>query len=211
MRRSLWLLPLVLLALCWWTRPFARDVAIVQMPLGQLSRAQVKNIRTASERLDQSVIAPGETFSFNRSVGPRTARRGYVEAPSYLEGESPQTLGGGICLLSSALYQIALQGGLPVTRRVPHLRTIRSVPPGLDATVWYGQADLAFTNNTGRPLRIVSRLNEGQLALSLQGASQNPPRVLKRVQRPLGPQSVQVSVFRDGEMISRDLYRIASR
>lgn len=207
MHRLIWLLPLLLLALCWGTRPFAASLAEVKIPLGELSKPQVRNIRLASERLDQAVIQPGETFSFNKIVGPRNTMRGYVNAPSYLEGTSPQTLGGGICLLSSAVYQAALKAGLPITNRVPHLRAVRSVPPGLDATVWYGQADLAFVNNSAHPLRLESRLKEGQLHLSLRGAATASPHEVKRLIRPMGPKGLQVSVFRDGEMISRDLYR----
>ncbi len=203
----IWLLPLGLLGLCWITRPFPHKVTAVRIATRPLSAAQVQNIAQAARYMDNTVIKPGEEFSFNQVVGPRTGARGYVGAPSYLEGESPSTLGGGICMLSSAVYQAALQGGLPVTERIPHLRTIRSVPPGLDATVWYGQADLRFRNNTPGPLRIRSLLQGDQLTLVLEGQAKAHHRIERQVKQAHNKR-VQVMVFRDRQLVSRDLYRL---
>ena len=139
--------PLVLVVSGWFTQPFSRTLVAQNQSIQMLSTAQQSNLRIAARRLDGLVLRPGGEFSFNRVVGPRTWARGYRPAPSYLGGDSPATLGGGICLLSSALYQAALKAGLKIEQRVPHLRTIHSVPPGLDATVWYGGADLRFVNN----------------------------------------------------------------
>lgn len=209
MSRWVWLLiPVGLLALCWWTRPFAHEVASIHIATRHLSPAQVQNLKRASHYLHETVLLPGESFSFNRTVGPRSAERGYVSAPSYLEGDSPSTLGGGVCLLSSALYQAALKAGLPVNERVPHLRTIRSVPPGLDATVWYGQADLKFTNATQGPLRLEARMQPDALRLSLQSSVPLTAHVIRRLEKRLNAREVQVTVLRDETQVSRDLYRL---
>src|SRR5205085_2176072 len=111
-----------------------------------------------AQRLDGLILQPGTQFSFNQAIGPRTTKRGYRPAPSYLGVDSPSTLGGGLCLLSSGIYQLALETGLPIQQRVPHLRTIHSVPPGLDATVWYGGADLRFTNTLSQPIQFSATL-----------------------------------------------------
>lgn len=162
-------MPCSLIALFWLTYPFADVIATKTFSLSSLNAAQKNNIRVASRALDNIVIKPGEVFSFNRLVGPRTDRRGYRAAPSYLGPESPATVGGGICLLSSALYQAALESGLSVTERVPHLRTIKTVAPGLDSTVWYGSADLKFKNDTATPIQIHTSWESQQLNVKILG------------------------------------------
>ncbi|HEY9687892.1 MAG TPA: VanW family protein [Coleofasciculaceae cyanobacterium] len=174
-----------------------------------LNQAQLTNLRVAVKHLDGLVLRPGDSFSFNRVVGPRTAPRGYRLAPSYLGGESPASMGGGICLLSSAVYQLVLEAGLPIQERVPHLRTIHSVPPGLDATVWYGQADLKFANSLPIPLRVTAKLRSGSLQLGLQGEKVIDPVVIQRITRKLNPEQVQVTVLRAGQVVSSDRYRLS--
>jgi vancomycin resistance protein YoaR len=183
-------------------------VATQSFSVRTLSKAQRHNLIVAARHLDGWVIPPGDSFSFNRVVGPRTVRRGYQAAPSYLGGDSPATIGGGICLVSSAIYQVALAANLPITQRVPHLRTIHSVPPGLDATVWYGGADLRFENNLSEPLRL-SVVNQDQtLTVRLWGAHADRPPVIHRQVHRRSASEILVTVFRDQRMISRDLYRL---
>lgn len=202
-------IPLVLASTCWLTRPFTQTLVEQDQSIQTLSEAQKSNLQTAARRLDGLVLQPGETFSFNKVVGPRTLVRGYRPAPSYLDGESPATLGGGICLLSSALYQAALKTGLKIEQRVPHLRTIHSVPPGLDATVWYGGADLRFMNTLKNPIRLNARMQNQQLALSFRGAQTVPVRAIQRVVTQRNAQELLVTVFQQGQMVSRDLYRLS--
>lgn len=201
--------PLALLALCWWNQPFGDTLLSRTMSTATLNAAQVTNLRVAARHLDDYVLQPGDTFSFNRVVGPRTEGRGYRTAPSYLGGESPSTMGGGICLLSSAVYRLALEAGFPIERRVPHLRTIHSVPPGLDATVWYGGADLKFRNSLSKPVRIMAKVQAGQLVLGLQGTGQFRAQSVYRRVRRLNPTQVQVTVLRGGQPVSHDLYRLS--
>lgn len=206
---------MLLLGLFWQTRPFATPIVVQTVSLSNLSPAQRGNILLAAARLDGLILRPGEVFSFNRVVGPRSLARGYQAAPSYLEGESPSTVGGGICLLSSALYQLALRGGLMVTERVPHLRTIRSVLPGLDATVWYGQADLKFRNTQPFPLQIRVLGALTSLQVSLYGKEAAEGAALQRVVKNAGPRGLQVEVYREfqhrAERVSQDLYRSRSQ
>jgi vancomycin resistance protein VanW len=203
-------LPLCLLMLCWWLQPFSTVLVSKTYSIQSLNQAQITNLRVAARHLDGLVLQPGDSFSFNRVVGPRTAPRGYRLAPSYLGSESPDSMGGGICLLSSAVYQLALKVGFPIQERVPHLRTIHSVPPGLDATVWYGRADLQFTNSLSIPVRVMAKLHSGTLALALQGEKAIEPLAIQRVTRLLNPEQVQVTVFRSGQVVSSDRYRLSA-
>jgi vancomycin resistance protein VanW len=202
-------MPLVLVVTAWFTQPFSRTLVAQNQSIQLLSSAQQTNLRVAAHRLDGLVLLPGEDFSFNQVVGPRTWGRGYRPAPSYLGGNSPATLGGGICLLSSALYQAALKTGLRIVQRVPHLRTIHSVPPGLDATVWYGGADLRFVNNLQAPIRLNASIRNHQLQLSLSGAQVLSPRTIQRVETRRNARELMVTVFQQGQMISRDLYQLS--
>lgn len=206
--------PLLLFLFYMCTYPFSERLASRTTSIRDLTTAQISNITRAARAVDGTVLMPGEEFSFNRVVGERTADRGYLPAPSYLGNESPTTLGGGICLVSSLLYQLALEAGLTVVERVPHLRTIKTVPPGLDATVWYGRADLRFKNGLDYPLVIYARANTGALTVELMGRPGRVHRssIRRLVTRP-APDRLTVDVYRQdqqgGKLVSRDLYRLA--
>jgi vancomycin resistance protein YoaR len=202
-------IPALLLLACWSFRPFAHVAASRILSTTMLSKAQKTNLMIASRYLDGQVLKPGELFSFNRVVGPRTIARGYQQAPSYLGVDSPPTTGGGICLLSSGLYQLALSTGLAIQQRVPHLRTIHSVPPGLDATVWYGAADLRFTNTLPFPIRIRSQVQDNMLSLIFEGAQRLQPAKVSRMEQHPNSTELLVTVFRQDKMISRDRYRLS--
>lgn len=195
----------------WTTRPFADVVASKTVKIGELSRAQRMNISLAAKYLDGATIKPGEQFSFNKLIGPRTERRGYLDAPSYVGPDTPATTGGGICLLSSCTYQLALESGMTVEKRTPHLRTIRTVEPGLDATVWYGQSDLTFTNKTHSPIQFHAFQDGSDLKVQLLGTrSDTHVCTLRTYQQRNDRDHLRVRVVRSGlgkdEIISDDLY-----
>jgi vancomycin resistance protein VanW len=209
-----WLLPVFLLVFILMKQPFSYQQEVRRAPLSSLTAAQRMNLKVAAETLNGVVLRPGETFSFNRIVGPRTRLRGYAPATTYLQTESPDTLGGGICLLSSLVYQLALNEGFRIEERVPHLRTIHSVPPGLDATVWYGKADLKFINTQPYPVQIQTRLTPQHLEISLNGRPSEQVHSIHRRMTRLSPTQVQVEVFRKTgtteQFVSRDLYRFST-
>ena len=202
-------LPLGLAVACLAAQPFPRTLHHKNIAIRTLSQAQRSNLAIAARYLDGRVLKPGERFSFNQVVGPRTLQRGYRPAPSYLGGDSPNTVGGGICLLSSGLYQLALESGLTVTRRVPHLRTIHSVPPGLDATVWYGGADLELENTLLQPIQLKVGLDSGQVKVILMGSKPLTPLQVKRQIYYRNRQEILVTVFQGQRMVSRDLNRLS--
>ncbi|HEY9679420.1 MAG TPA: VanW family protein [Drouetiella sp.] len=197
----------------WFTRPFADVVASKGVEIGDLSKAQRMNITLAAKYLDGATIKPGEEFSFNKLVGPRTEQRGYLNAPSYVGPDTPLTMGGGICLLSSCVYQLALESGMSVDKRTPHLRTIKTVPPGLDATVWYGQSDLTFKNDTKSPIQLHAFDTGRELKIEMLGThSDIHTCTLHLFQVRNDREHVRVRVVRSGlgrdQVISDDLYGI---
>jgi len=163
----LWCLPALIGATYFVLDPFAREVEVKEMSIDQLTAAQRSNITVAARALNGYILRPGETFSFNRVVGPRTFRRGYAASPSYLDFETPSTFGGGICVLSSMLYQVGLEGGLTVVERHAHTRPMKTVRPGQDATVWYGGPDLKLANRYSFPIQIRAAVESGELRVAL--------------------------------------------
>ncbi len=125
------------------------------------------NIRLAAKALDGKRLAPGERFSFNGSVGERTAEAGYKEA-LIIEGDVfTPGLGGGICQVSSTLYNAAILANLEILERHHHTLPISYVPPGQDATVAYPILDFKFKNTTGANLLIRSSVEGGTLTFKL--------------------------------------------
>lgn len=115
---------------------------------------RTKNIHLAAEAINNRVVFPGETFSFNGVVGNRTAARGYMKAPIIIRGELSEGIGGGICQVSSTLFNAIDNAGLRVIERYSHSRRVPYVPAGRDATVsWYGP-DFRFTNKYSEPVLI---------------------------------------------------------
>jgi vancomycin resistance protein YoaR len=112
------------------------------------------NIRDAAERLDGAVLAPGEVFSFNDRVGPRTLERGFALAPEIQGDEMTTGVGGGTCQVSSTLHAAALFGALEIVERQPHSRPSSYTQMGLDATVSYPSADLKLRNTLPYPIMI---------------------------------------------------------
>ncbi|MHB0999601.1 MAG: VanW family protein [Armatimonadota bacterium] len=133
------------------------------------SPEQSHNIRRAVETLDGSVVRPGQVFSFNRTVGSCSAERGYADAPTIVEGKLEESPGGGICQVSSTLYNAALLAGMEVVERNPHSSPVRSVPPGRDATVVFGGPDLRFRNNLPEPVTIDASVSGDRLSIKLVG------------------------------------------
>ena len=105
------------------------------------------NAQLACERIDGITLQPGEIFSYNKALGKRTEENGYVMAPSYAGASTEETVGGGICRISTALYGTALRAGMTVLERHPHTMEVDYSPGGLDAAVTDGVQDFRFRND----------------------------------------------------------------
>lgn len=128
------------------------------------------NVKLASERINGTVIQPGGRFSFSDAVLSRTVENGYVMAPSFASGRVVQSIGGGICQVSSTLYVAMLLSALPVTEHHSHSLQVDYVPVGLDAAIVEGVKDLRFKNTCDYPVRINSTVQDGTLTVSISKA-----------------------------------------
>ena len=127
------------------------------------------NLRLACEAIDGLILMPGDTFSYNGTLGERTPEKGYKPAASYSGGKTVQSYGGGICQPSSALYYACLHADLEIVQRDCHSYPSSYVPLGMDATVDWNGPDYKFRNNTDYPIRIEAKADGGQVNISLIG------------------------------------------
>ncbi|EJO5347981.1 VanW family protein [Clostridium botulinum] len=118
------------------------------------SPERANNIVIATKAINGTLLMPGETFSFNNIVGPRTAQRGYEGAPVIVGNKIESGLGGGICQVSGTLYNAMLKANIKATERVRHTFPSSYVPIGLDATIDYGNIDYKFKNTLTYPIYI---------------------------------------------------------
>jgi len=130
---------------------------------------RTENVRLATKALDMTTVKPGDTFSFNQSVGERTVAGGYKDAYIIVDGKFVEGLGGGICQVSSTLYNVGLLADLSVVQRANHDLAISYVPSGQDATVAYPNLDLKFNNNTGGYLLVRTKTTSNTVTIELYG------------------------------------------
>lgn len=127
------------------------------------------NLEIAASKINGIVLEPGEIFSFNQVVGERTTKSGFKEAIIYADGELDYGIGGGICQISSNLYNAVLEANLEIVERKNHSMTVNYVPIGRDATVSYGSVDFKFKNSRSYPIKIVATVNSGIITISICG------------------------------------------
>lgn len=157
-------------------RPGKADVEEVSYILGDYTTyfdrrdvSRTINLRLAAEALDNSLMAPGEVFSFNDSVGERTAAAGYLPAIIYVDNAPVKDNGGGICQDSSTLYQAVKMARLNIVERHTHSLPVSYVLKGQDATVAYGLLDFRFQNDTQGYLLVSARVGTNWLRIQLFG------------------------------------------
>lgn len=131
------------------------------------------NVNLASEKINGTIIYPGETFSYNQIVGKRTIEAGYKEAGAYAGGKVVQEIGGGICQVSSTLYNAVLYANLEVVERYNHYFETSYVDPGRDATVSWGSLDFQFKNNRDYAIKIGAKARNGVCEITIKGIKQD--------------------------------------
>lgn len=127
------------------------------------------NLRLASNKINGKVIMPGEEFSFNKVVGKRTIAAGYKNAAIFSDGQVTDGLGGGICQITTTLYDAVVFANLDITSRRNHMFVPSYVTGGRDATVVYGSTDFKFKNSRSYPIKIVSSVEGGVARVSIYG------------------------------------------
>jgi len=135
------------------------------------NKPRVNNIHTLADALDGTLVAPGGTFSFNGTVGERTAAKGYQEAPAIVNGKLVPQLGGGICQVNTTLFNAVFFSGLPVVERVNHSQYISHYPKGRDATVSWGGPDFKFKNDTPNWILIATGYTNSSVTISIYGTN----------------------------------------
>lgn len=127
------------------------------------------NLSISAKKIDGTILLPGETFSYNQTVGERTIAEGYKEAGAYAGGRVVQDVGGGICQTSSTLYNAALLANLEIVDRSNHQFLTSYVSAGRDATVSWGTIDFQFKNNRTYPIKIEASAKNGVCLMSIYG------------------------------------------
>jgi len=127
------------------------------------------NLELACKAIHNDLVKPGEIFSFNDSLGERTAEKGYKPAGAYVDGETVDQVGGGICQVASTIYYCALYADLEIVEREEHMYTADYLPLGMDATVNWETIDFKFRNNTDYPIRIEANAENGYVTVRLIG------------------------------------------
>jgi vancomycin resistance protein YoaR len=134
---------------------------------------RIHNVQLVAHLVDGTLIAPGSTFSFNETTGERTAEKGFLEAPVIINGELQTGLGGGVCQVSTTVFNAAYEAGLPIETRTNHALYISHYPLGRDATVDYPGIDLKFRNDTQHWLLLRTFVGSSSLVVNLYGTPQN--------------------------------------
>jgi vancomycin resistance protein YoaR len=134
---------------------------------------RLHNVRLVARLIDGTLIAPGATFSFNGTTGERSEDKGFLEAPVIINGELQTGLGGGVCQVSTTVFNAAYEAGLPITSRTNHALYIDHYPLGRDATVNYPDIDLTFRNDSGRWLFLKTFVGSSSLTVALYGKPLN--------------------------------------
>ena len=135
---------------------------------GNVSRS--KNLSNAARLINDHVIYPGETFSVHDTISPLTEENGYYAAPSYSNGEVVDSIGGGVCQVSTTLYNAVLKAELEVVERSPHSMVVSYVKPSMDAAIAGDTKDFVFENNYDTPIYIFGEIDDNnQLCFAIYG------------------------------------------
>ena len=164
------------------------------------NESRTHNIQLASDKINGTLIKPGAQFSFNDVVGERTAEAGYDDAPVMIDGKLVPGIGGGICQVSSTIFNTALLSGMNIIERTPHFEPVAYIQAGRgrDATVAWGYLDFKFRNPYQQSIYILSVMNNGTLTIYIIGTAQDKPK------------NVSISVGDRSEIPNKTITRIDS-
>lgn len=137
---------------------------------------ELENISHAANMLAGTRVDSGKIFSQNKIIGPYIKSRGYVKGPMYVGSNIVYAYGGGVCKIASLLYNVAMLSDLKIIERHTHSMTVPYVPPGQDATVYYGAKDLKFMNSTNDDIVVWSKMVDNVLFMAIYGRK-TPPKL----------------------------------
>ncbi|MBO6108968.1 MAG: VanW family protein [Eubacterium sp.] len=146
------------------------------------NETRAKNLANAARLINGSVVMPGETFSVHDTISPLTEENGYYNAPSYSKGEVVDSIGGGVCQVSTTLYNAVLRAELEVVTRAPHSMVVSYVKPSMDAAIAGDYKDFKFKNNTEVPVLIRGESGGGTIWFNIYGEeTRDPDRTIEFV------------------------------
>ena len=131
------------------------------------SFGRAENIKLSAKKINGKEILPGETFSYNKTVGPTNKKNGYKKAQIFIKGKKSKGYGGGSCQVSSTLYNAVLKANLKVTERHPHSLEVKYVEQDKDAATSYGGKDFKFVNDRDYKIKINSYVYENKIVVAL--------------------------------------------
>jgi len=140
---------------------------------GGSTSSRATNIKVGTAALNDRILLPGESFSFNTDIGDTTADKGYVPGISIEEGQRVETYGGGICQVSTTLYNALINGGVEITKRSNHSEKVGYIGWGMDAAIAYPGKDIAFKNNLLVPIKIVGIISGSTVTFEIRGVNLN--------------------------------------
>lgn len=168
------------------------------------------NLRQACKSMDGLILQPGDIFSYNDTLGPRTKENGYLRAGAYSGWILVQSYGGGICQGSSTIYGAVLQADLEILQRKNHGYAVSYVPYGLDATVNWGGPDFQFRNNTHFPIKIAAEVSDGLVKVTILGTEERDYYVEMETEYTIGSSTIHAQSYKckyhreTKELISRE-------
>lgn len=139
------------------------------------------NIANAASRINGKILMPGEVFSFNATVGPRSVANGFYTAKEYVNGETVDGIGGGTCQVSSTLYNACIYSDISIVSRTNHMFPVGYCPLGQDATVADTGVDFKFVNSMDYPIKISAVTGGYKITVSIIGTQRDDPRTVKVV------------------------------
>lgn len=170
------------------------------------SQGRITNISLAVKSCNGVILLPGETFSYNDTLGERTKERGYKAANAYSNGEVVEQLGGGICQVSSTLFSALLYTDLEIVSRSNHSMPVSYLPMGMDAAVSWGAPDLKFKNNFDYPIKLSASYSGGEISFKILGASADKKDIDVKVEK-TGEMSAKTyrKYYENGKLVSTKL------
>jgi vancomycin resistance protein YoaR len=140
--------------------------------MGESSANRIWNVQLLGRYLDGTILEPGETFSYNEILGPRTVERGFREGQMIWNGVLVPSIGGGVCQTATTIFNAAFEAGLPITQRTNHSFYISHYPLGRDATVSWGGPELVFRNDLDHAILIKAHGNAKTFTVTFYGTKQ---------------------------------------
>lgn len=187
----------------WADKPIASFFVMVDYQEQNVKR----NLFLAAQKLNGQILVPGQVFSFNQIVGEGSVRNGFLPGRIYFRDSVVLEPGGGLCVVSSSLYNLFLVSGLQIIERHRHSKPVSYVPLGLDATIRYGLKDLKVKNPYTMPLTLRINLSQDRLSMQLWAEKALPVRYEMYTEEEEDPYPLQIPGKEILSGISVSVYR----